>query len=84
MIACLLNLRAPSVWLPFMSVKELPFDQEELLSQDGREEKAYAYFLYRNVRNQVIPLLEKLVGGATFSKNGCSPINNKARKFTTT
>jgi hypothetical protein len=37
MIACLLNLRAPSVWLAFMTVKEQPFDQQELLSQDGRE-----------------------------------------------
>jgi hypothetical protein len=37
MIACLLNLQVPSVWLPFMSLQELPFDQHELLSQDGRE-----------------------------------------------
>jgi hypothetical protein len=45
MIAFLLNLRVPSVWLAFLTVKELPFDQQER----NRLIVGLRYFLYRTM-----------------------------------
>jgi tRNA(Ile)-lysidine synthase TilS/MesJ len=74
---------------PLLSLRkqDLYYDYLKSNNYTWREDESNAENKYQRnkVRNQLIPLYWKnLLVEQTFSKNGCSHINNKVRKFTTT
>jgi hypothetical protein len=74
---------------PLLSLRkqDLYYDYLKSNNYTWREDESNAENKYQRnkVRNQLIPLYWKnLLVEQTFSKNGCSHINNQVRKFTTT